>query len=155
MTSKTEQIYFHMLDKEVVTLEEVKRIASKVLRRKVSRAYLERELITRLRSEDKIRSIRRGLYHVVSPSNNKDTPDLFLIASKIQPNSFLGFHTALEFYGVSHSVYYNESYVCGPEKNRFRPFTIHGIKIRPVVVQNNESGINNPLYHKERIRVSS
>ncbi len=155
MISKTEQIYFQMLDKEVVTFEDVERIARKVLHRKVSHAYLERELITRLRSENKVRSIRRGLYHVVLPSSNNDTPDLFLVASKIQPTSFVGFHTALEFYGMAHSLYYNEFYVCGPEKNRFRPFTIHGVKIRPVVVQNNVSGINILRHHKERIRVSS
>lgn len=155
MTSKTEQIYFQMLDKEVVTFEDVERIANKVLRRKVSRKYLEREFITGLRKEDKVRSIRRGLYHVISPSSSNDTLNLFLVASKIQPTSFLGFHTALEFYGVAHSLYYNEFYVCGPEKNRFRPFTIHGVEIRPVVVQNNESGVNDLRYHKDRIRVSS
>ncbi|MHA1481345.1 MAG: hypothetical protein ACTSQZ_07990, partial [Candidatus Thorarchaeota archaeon] len=83
MISKTEQIYVQMLDKEVVTLEDVERIASKVLRRKVPRTYLEREFIIRLRSEDKVRSIRRGLYHVVSPSSNNDTLDLFLVAGKI------------------------------------------------------------------------
>lgn len=155
MASETEQIYFQMLAKEVVTLEDVERIANKVLHRKVSRASLGREFITRFRDEDKIRPIRRGLYHVILPSGKSVKPDLFLVASKIQPSSFLGFHTSLEFYGVAHSVYYNESYVCGPERNRFRSFTIHGVKIRPVVVQDSESGINNLLYHKERIRVSS
>ena len=155
MVSKTEQIYLQMLDKGIVTLEDVDQIAHEVLRRTVTRAYLESEFLTRLRSEGKVHSIRRGLYHVVFPSGDTDTPDLFLVACRVQPTSFLGFHTALEFYGVAHSAYYNEIYICGPVRNRFRPFTVHGVKIRPVVLQDNESGINNLQYHKERIRVSS
>ncbi len=155
MVSKTEQIYLQMLDKGIVTLEDVDQIAHEVLRRRVTRAYLESEFLTRLRSEGKVHSIRRGLYHVVLPSGDTDTPDLFLVACRVQPTSFLGFHTALEFYGVAHSAYYNEIYICGPAKKRFRPFTVHGVKIRPVVLQDNESGINNLQYNEERIRVSS
>ncbi|MFQ5832012.1 MAG: type IV toxin-antitoxin system AbiEi family antitoxin [Candidatus Thorarchaeota archaeon] len=155
MTSKTEQIYFQMLDKEVVTLDDVERIARKVLHRRASRAYLGSEFLTRFRREGKIRSIRRGLYHVVLPVSDTKAPDLFLVASKVRPSSFLGFHTALEFYGSAHSLYYNESYVCGPEANRFRPFSLYGVRIRPVVVRENESGIAKHRHHKEDIRVSS
>lgn len=155
MVSKTEQIYLQMLNRGIVTLEDVEQIANRVLRRKVTRSYIESEFLTRLRSEGKVRSIRRGLYHVVFPPGDTDTPDIFLVACRVQPTSFLGFHTALEFYGVAHSAYYNEFYICGPAKNRFRPFTIHGVKIRPVVVQDNKLGINNLQYHKESIRVSS
>ena len=123
MTTKTERIYYQMLEREVVTLDEVVRIAHKVLHRRVSRTYVANEFLTRLRRDGKVHSIRRGLYHVVIPFGQPKSPDLFLIASKVSPSGFLGYHTALEFYGSAHSLFYNESYVCVSEGNRFRPFS--------------------------------
>ena len=155
MTTKTEQIYYQMLEREVVTLDEVVRIAHKVLHRRVSRTYVTNEFLTRLRRDGKVRSIRRGLYHVVIPFGQPKSPDLFLIASKVSPSGFLGYHTALEFYGSAHSLFYNESYVCVSEGNRFRPFSFSGVRLRPVVVHDNETGIVKTSHRRINIRVSS
>src|SRR3990167_8549022 len=59
-----------------------------------------------------VKPIKRGLYYVVLQTDEKAglTPDPFLVAAKLAPDSVLAFHSALELHGAayshSHRVYF-------------------------------------------------
>lgn len=155
-TSVTEQIYFEMLDEEVVTLDRTHQIARQIVDKSVSRQQLRQNYLYPLQQAGKLQSIRRRLYHAIIPSRNKirSIPDPLLIGHLIRPHGFLGYHSALEYYGLGHSLYYRDVYVCvEDQKKRFRPFEYAKHRYRPVVVEDTESFIINPLRGTQRIRV--
>ncbi|MFO7835697.1 MAG: type IV toxin-antitoxin system AbiEi family antitoxin [Candidatus Thorarchaeota archaeon] len=154
--SLTEQIYFEMLDEEVVTLDRTHQIAKQIIDKSINRKQLRQNYLYPLQQTGKLRSIRRGLYHAIIPSRNeiRSIPDPLLIGHLVRPHGFLGYHTALEYYGLGHSLYYRDVYVCVDDENkRFRPFEYAKRRYRPVVVEDTESFIINPPRGTQRIRV--
>ncbi len=66
-----------------------------------------RVLLARQHARGRVLSVRRGIYVVVpigvDPASAPVDP--YLIASKLAPDSVLGYHTALELHGHAHSVF--------------------------------------------------
>lgn len=155
MVSKTEKLYLEVLPLKVVTFEEIVDKARNIMASK-DPEYIYRKYVRKLVQEGKLQRVRRGLYAVLFPLEEprKHIPDKFLIGSKIRDGYYLGYHTALEFYGSAYSRY-NEVYVCVKNKDRFDPFQYRGLKFRPVFVKDTDLGVEKKKYLGRGIRVSS
>ena len=83
--------------------------------------------------------IRRGLYAgIPSGADAESYPiDLFLVASKLTPDSVLSHHTALEFHGKAYSVYthitYSAARPLGPLE--FRSHVFRGTKFPHALIR--------------------
>ncbi|HDQ05930.1 MAG TPA: hypothetical protein ENN36_04305, partial [Candidatus Bathyarchaeota archaeon] len=120
------------------------------------RKYVYRKYVRRLIEKGKLQRIRRGLYIVLSPLEEpkKHMIDKLLIASKIKDEYYLGFHTALEYYGCA-SSFYNEAYICVKTKDRFDPFEYKRFSFKPVFVNDTTIEVEEKSYQGNIIRVSS
>ena len=61
--------------------------------------------LARMCKSDKIRRIKKNLYSVIDLYDKTDLASAFVIASHINDNSFVSYHSAFEFYG-----FYNQTY---------------------------------------------
>ncbi len=156
MVTKTEELYAALLSMSVVSFDEIVEEARGIIDGKVSRRYIYRKYVDRLIKKGRLQRVRRGLYIVLSPVEEPEqhVVDTLLIASKIREEYYLGFHTALEYYGCAHSVY-NETYICVREDDRFDPFRYKRFSFRPVFVDDIHLGVEEKSYHKSTLRVSS
>ncbi|MFW6038827.1 MAG: type IV toxin-antitoxin system AbiEi family antitoxin domain-containing protein [Candidatus Saliniplasma sp.] len=156
MTTKIEKLYSSLLAREVVSFEEIVESARKIIGDHVDRRYVYRKYVYRLIDKGKLHRVRRGIYVVLSPIEEieEHIADKFLIASKVKNRYFLGFHTALEFYGCSYS-HYNEVYICVGERDRFDPFEFQEVEFRPVFVKDLDTGVEKKKYGKGTLRISS
>jgi predicted transcriptional regulator of viral defense system len=154
--SKTETLYNALLPSKVVTFDEIIQQALKIIDSASNRRYVHHKYIRRLVEAGKLQQIRKGLYAVLSPLENteKYTPDKLLIASKIRKDYYLGFHTALEYYGAAYSTF-NQAYVCVQAKDRFDLFTYKRFKFKPVFVKDTASQVAEKLYGGTVLRVST
>jgi predicted transcriptional regulator of viral defense system len=100
---------------------------------------------------EKLQRIRKGLYIVLSPVEKPErhVADKLLIASKTRVEYYLGFHTALEYYGCA-SSFCNEAYICMKEKDRFDPFQYKRSSFRPVFIEDIPLGVEEKLPRKHR-----
>ena len=71
-----------------------------------------------------IKRVKRNLYVVCNIEFKNTIPDQYMIASKIKEDSYISYHSALEYYGVKNQVFY-EVYVS--TKKRFTNFEFEGI----------------------------
>lgn len=156
MQTKTERLYSTLLAQKVVSFDEIVETAQGILGKDVDRRYVYRKYVDRLVDKGKLHRVRRGVYVVLSPIEEieEHVVDKLLIASKIRDRYFLGFHTALKFYGCSYS-HYNEVYICIREGDRFDPFEFQRVKFRPVFVKDLDTGVEEKMYEKNILRVSS
>ncbi len=88
-----------------------------------SEKQLNNWLNNRIKSND-IKKVRNGLY-VALDNQGYTISSKYEIASKISSDSFVGFHSALEYYGVANQVT-NEVIVCSTK--RFRNFEFEDIE---------------------------
>lgn len=155
MVSKTEKVYLELLPLKIVTIGEITATVEKLIGPKDPR-YIHLKYVKRLTQEGKLQRIRRSLYAVLPPLENKEKyiPDKFLVASKLRNNYYLGYHTALEFYGSAYS-HFNEVYVALNKNNRFNYFRYKSLGFRPVFVQGTDFGVEKKKYLGHTIRVSS
>jgi len=155
MTTKTEALYNTLLPLRVVTFNEIVEKASDLITTQ-SRRYIYRKYVDRLVKEGKLRRVRKSLYHVLSPLEQpeKSVVDKILIASKVRKEYYLGFHTALEFYGCANSLH-NEAYVAVIPKNRFNPFHYSHLTFKPVFVEDVTYEVEEKQYQDYTVKVSS
>ena len=64
-----------------------------------------KSVLSRMIRGNMIRRVKKNLYSVVDPVNQDDAVSRFVIASHITEHSFIGLHSAFEFYG-----FYNQTY---------------------------------------------
>ncbi len=150
---KLELVYRKLLPLKVVSFDEVVEITMEVTQSK-KRQYIYRRYVKKLVDEGKLDRVRKGLYTVLSPLESPENPDRFLIGSKVRKNYYLGYHTALEFYGSAYS-WFNEVYVSVEKKNRFNTFQYRDLKFRPVFVKDANYDVREKDYQGTKIRVSS
>ena len=155
MATKTEALYNALLPMKVVSFNDIVQTASSIINVAPNRRYIYRKYVDRLVELGKLQKIRRGLYVVLSPLEKpeKHTVDKLLIASKIRDKYYLGFHTALEYYGCANSLY-NEAYVCVKTQSRFDQFQYERFNFRPVFVKDVISEVGETRYWESVIRVS-
>ncbi len=156
MTTKIEKLYSSLLVRKVVSYDDIMESARKIIGDNVDRKYVYRKYIDKLIDNGKLKRVRRGLYVVLSPVEEikGHVADKFLIGSKVRERYFFGFHTALTFYGCAYSVY-NEVYICVTEQDRFDPFEFQGVRFRPVFVKDVNTGVEEKMYGKDILQVSS
>jgi len=153
MSSKTDALYAEMLKKKVLSFDEIVCLARETLNQSFQGSYIYSKYISRLLKKGRLERIRRGLYVALSPIEDKPSVDKFLVASKIKPEYFLGYHTALEFHGRAYSAY-NETYVCVKPESPFSPFEFGRYRFRPVFVEDLDSGVEEKIFKNSTIRVS-
>jgi predicted transcriptional regulator of viral defense system len=153
---KTEELYSNLLSMKVVSFDDIVKSASKMITGSVNRKYIYRKYVKRLVETGKLQPIRKGLYVVLNPleKSEKHETDKLLVASKIRKQYYIGFHTALEYYGSAYSVF-NDAYVCVQAKDRFDPFSYRRFKFKPVFTKDIISHIAEKPYGQSFLRVSS
>jgi predicted transcriptional regulator of viral defense system len=156
MVKKTEALYNALLPLKIVSFDDVVQEASSIIEGSANRKYIYRKYVKRLIETGKFQTIRKGLYMVLSPleTPEKYEPDKLLIASKIRKKYYLGFHTALEYYGCAYSAF-NEAYICVQPKDRFDSFQYKRFTFKPVFVKDTASQIVEKPYRHSLLRVSS
>ncbi len=155
MAEKLDMVYTELLPFKVVTFDEIVAKVREITESKKSQ-YIYKKYVKKLLEEGKLERVRKGLYAVLSPLETPEeyTPDRFLIASKIRDDYYLGYHTALEFYGCAYS-HFNEVYLAIKEKDRFNPFQYKNLKFIPVFVKNTDFNVKKKEYLGQSIRISS
>jgi len=140
----------------IVTFNDIVQLASKKATSPTNRRYIYRKYVKKLVEAEKLQSIRKGLYAVLNPLEKpeKHETDKLLIASKIRKKYYLGFHTALEYYGSAYSTF-NEAYVCIQAKDRFDPFNYRGFTFKPVFTKDTLSHVLKKPYGQSFLNVSS
>lgn len=154
MSGKIEALYEEALRKRVLSFDEIVRLAEDVLGQRYDRSYINTKYVHRLVKKGRLKRVRRGLYVALSPIEDKPTVDKLLIASKIRKRGYLGYHTALEYYGCAYS-YHGEAYICVDPKNRFTPFEFNQYRFTPVFVEDVEREVLVKAYKGHQIRVST
>lgn len=154
--TKTEALYNTLLPMKIVNFDDIVKKALDIIEANQSRRYIYRKYVDRLIKMGKLQPIRKELYAVVSPLEKpeKHEVDKLLIASKIRQKYYLGYHTALEYYGCANSLL-NEAYVCIQAKDRFNPFHYKRFTFKPVFVKDTTSEIIEKPYYKNLLKVSS
>lgn len=88
------------------------------------------KLLQRLRDKGIVQHIRKNLYTAIELASGQPLVDKYEVGSSVSPTSYIGWHTALEFHGLAHQVFYN-AYV-GSE-SRFNRFTFGGTEFEHCV----------------------
>lgn len=155
MAKKTEALYNALLQMKIVSFDDIVQQASKIIG-SANRKYIYRKYVKRLVETGKLQTIRKGLYAVLSPLEEKEKyePDKLLIASKIRKEYYLGFHTALEYYGCAYSAF-NKAYICIQPKDRFDPFSYKRFTFKPVFVKDTTKQVQEKTYQNSLLKVSS
>jgi predicted transcriptional regulator of viral defense system len=83
-----------------------------------------KEILRRYKKQGLIYQIRRNLYVATDLANKVGIVSKFEIAGKITPSSYLSYHTALEYHGLAHQIFY-EMYISS--KETFNNFDYSGI----------------------------
>jgi len=155
MVKKTEALYNALLPMKIASFDDIVQKASSIIEGSANRKYIYRKYVKRLIETGKLQTIRKGLYTVLSPleTPEKYEPDKLLIASKIRKEYYLGFHTALEYYGCAYSAF-NEAYICVQAADRFDPFHYKRFTFKPVFVKDIASQIVEKPYRRSILKVS-
>lgn len=156
MVTKTEELHRELLPLRVVRFNEIVEKARGIIEATPSHRYIYRKYVRRMVEAGKLHRVRRGLYVVLSPLEKPGyhVTDKLLIASKVRDKYYLGFHTALEYYGCAQSLY-NEAYVCVKTEDRFDPFRYGRFVFRPVFVRDTDLEVEDKPYQENVLRVSS
>jgi predicted transcriptional regulator of viral defense system len=156
LRKKTEELYTSLLPMRIVTFDDIVQLASKKATSSTNRRYIYRKYVKRLVEAEKLQPIRKRLYAVLNPLEKpeKHETDKLLIASKIRKKYYLGYHTALEYYGSAYSAF-NEAYVCIQARDRFDPFNYGRFTFKPVFTKDILSQILKKPYGQSFLRVSS
>ena len=111
------------------------------------------KLLQRLRDKGIVQHIRKNLYTAIDLASEQPLVDKYEVGSSVSPTSYIGWHTALEFHGLAHQVFYN-AYV-GSE-SRFNRFTFGGTEFEHCVAPisaDAQSGVITPT-HSPHVRVT-
>ena len=156
MVTKTELLYRALLPMIVVSFDDIIQKASSIVGNTADRRYIYRKYIRRLIESGKLKRVRKQLYMVLSPLEDPERPsvDKFLIASRIRDNYYLGYHTALEYYGCASSLY-NETHVSVKAEDRFDPFQFNRFSFIPIFVKDVILEVVEKPYRESVLRVSS
>ena len=156
MVTKTETLYNALLSMKIVTFTDIVQKASTIVEAAPNRRYIYRKYVNRLIETGKLQRVRKGIYIVLSPLEEpqRHVADKLLIASKIRDKYYLGFHTALEYYGCASSLY-NEAYICVKAKDRFDPFQYRRFNFKPVFVKDVSLEVEEKRYQENILKVSS
>ncbi len=101
--------------------------------------------LVRWQEQGLVKLVRRNFYVVMDPATDTPIADKYELASQISSDSFVGWHTALEFLGVAHQPFYN---VFVGDKSRFHNFRFEGVNYEYCASRfevSEENGIISPI----------
>lgn len=90
-----------------------------------------------------IANVRRNLYCACDLATKSPVPEKMQIASALSETACVGYHSALEYHGLCHQVFYS---VYVQSKNRFNDVDFNGIQYH-YCKQTHSCGIVNPTYN--------
>ena len=125
-------LYFELLKTPVFTMEDVNKYYENM--------DSARSAIKRLMKAGMVAKIRNNMYTCISGETGAPIANMFHIASKITPTSYVSHHTAMEYYGITDQVYY-DVYVAS--ETSFREFEFDGYTYHYVVSKDLE-GVETP-----------
>lgn len=105
-----------------------------------------KSLIRNLLIDGYIKRIKHNLYAVCNIEFKSVIPNQYMIASKIRDNSYISYHSALEYYGVKNQVFY-DIYVS--TSKRFKNFDFEGYSYKYI-----ESKYDFGIIQLNKIRVT-
>lgn len=77
-----------------------------------------------------IERVRRNLYAVISLETSQPIPTRFQIASHVENDACLVYHSAFEYYGYANQVFYD---IYFSSEKKVRPFEYDGVSYHPVL----------------------
>lgn len=80
-------------------------------------------MIRNLLLSEKIKKVKKDLYAVCDIESKNVIADQYMIASKIKEDSYICYHSALEYYGIKNQVFYD---VYVSSKKKFDSFEFDG-----------------------------
>jgi predicted transcriptional regulator of viral defense system len=83
-----------------------------------------KELLRKYKQQGLISQVRRDLYVATDLATKTSSASKYEIGCQINTSSYLSYHTALEYHGLAHQVFY-EMQICS--KERFNNFEYNGI----------------------------
>lgn len=92
-----------------------------------------------------IQMVRRDMYAVTDNATGNALSDKYEIATRLSSTSFVGWHSALEFHGLAHQVFFT-TYV--GSSSRFNPFSFGGVDYcccKPAFMPTPENGVITPV----------
>ena len=149
--SNIESTYTWLLQQNAATTQEIAE-QYKEHNETATAKYVYDKVITPLIRQDRAQRIRRGLYTAVDPLTGKPAADPIIVASKIRPEYYLGYHTALTLHGAAYSAA-AQTQVCVKPQDNFREFNYVGNTIKPVYTSDTETSIQDLNYRGHSIRV--
>ena len=126
--------------KQVVTTSEIVAYVTEILGSEQENGYVYKKFIYRLLKKKYLKRIRRNLYQVTTPGNRDRVVDRFSVASQIRLRYYIGFHAALEFYGVAYS-YQNRVLIGVNPRDRFDEFSYQNTVYAPFLTKDVETGV--------------
>jgi predicted transcriptional regulator of viral defense system len=140
--------------KHVIATSELVAQVTEILGSEQENGYVYKKFIYPLLKKKYLTRIRRNLYHVTPPGYRDSIVDRFTVASQIKQSYYIGFHAALEFYGVAYS-YRNRVHVGVKPRNRFDEFSYQNTTYVPFLTNDVETGVLHQSHRGNDVRVCS
>lgn len=146
-----DEVYARLLDIRIVSVADMKEYSME--RFGAGYGYFHKQYVQSFLKTGKLVRIKRGLYAAVNIFGDSE-PDRYLIAAKLRPEYYIGYHTALELHGCAYSAY-RHCYVAVNRSSCFRAFDFGGVRYSPVVQQNLTTGVDTVDRYGKTLRLSS
>lgn len=153
-TTIQDTIYTWLLSQRAATLQEISEFYKHAIGEPNQTKYIYDKFITPLLKQEKLARARRGIYVPIDPVTSKPSTEKIIIASKIKPDYYLGYHTAMEYYGSAYSEH-TQTYICVQPRNRFKEFQFDGVSFKAVYVTDTKTDIIIKSYRNHEIKVCS
>jgi predicted transcriptional regulator of viral defense system len=147
----SDEVYLRLLEMRVISAEEMGQYSRK--RFGAGYGYFHKQYVQPFLKAGKLLRVRRGLYAAVNVFGGPD-PDRYLIASRLRPDYYLGYHTALELHGCAYSAF-GSCQVAVSRETSFRPFDFAGVRYVPVAQEDTETGVDMIMRSGKKVRLSS
>jgi len=149
--TKQTRVHEWLLRENVATLEEITLFLERI-NNAYTNKYTYDKVIAPLMKKGKVDRIRRALYTAFDPVTGNPVADPYIVASKIRDEYYLGYHTALEYYGAAYSAK-NQIHLCVKPRKKFRRFDYNGITYTPIYTGDTETNIEVVNYIGHHIRI--
>lgn len=126
--------------KQLATSSELVNIVSEITGIKQENSYVYKKFIYPLLKKKYLNRVRNNLYHVTTPGHSDNIADRFTLASMIREKYYIGFHAALEFYGVAYS-YRNRVLIGITSRDRFDVFSYQNTTYAPFLTKDIKTGV--------------
>lgn len=139
----------------IVTTEDIKTIAKEVLGEEKEFSYIFKRYVSPLVTSGELIRVRRGLYCFSETFEELRYRKLSLLAKLCEKRGFLGYSSALRYYGVYTLMTDYFVNVCVPRQDYFEPFRFKGIGYESIIVQDLSTEIEDLTIERFPVRVSS